>query len=153
MQEGRQLCFLHGTQLKPSGAVLHERVNGGRGNSARVVVVDDLLQRLETAVVHVGTGERNVAERGCFEFARIEWIARDPCVAGVGCERAVQPVVAEQVIAELQARLPVAVETIAPKLAARCGLRVAAFAEDARSLSFSGSEGPRRRTRPRDRGG
>ena len=85
---------------------------------AAAVVVDDFLKRGEAAVVHVGRGQRDVAQGRGFEFSAVCGVAGDRHPAGVGGFE-VEAVVVKQVVGEKRAA--VAVETIRATESA-CGI-------------------------------
>ena len=66
---------------------------------AGIIVFDDFLQCLKTAIVHIGSGVLNIAQRWRFEFATIKppfGLSRQPWIGGVE----VQPVVVKLIIGE-----------------------------------------------------
>src|SRR5439155_14108547 len=89
------------------------------------VVLDDLFECLEAAVVHVRTGHFNIAQGGHGKFALIAFLSRHQKSAevfGFG----LQPVVGESLA--LEQWTAVAMKAIRPKfLAARVVLRVKQF--------------------------
>ena len=110
--------------------VFHERIDRGRRHPARVVVLDDLLEGRKPPVVHVRPGERGIAQRGHLKLSRVEGQPGHGSAPGIGLERRVEPVVAEQVVRELQAGFRVAVEAVPAELAAGRRLRIAAFPQE-----------------------
>src|SRR5690348_2210342 len=113
-QERDQGFFISRAEGQATVGMLGEVwIERGTPLHAGAVVLDGFLQRLETAVVHVGCGQFHVSQRWHAELALVALPAGDALAARIG-ERGIQAVVRE--ILALKQRPAVAVKTIGAEL-------------------------------------
>ena len=76
LEESNEGFFVVNGQRHAAVGMFREiRIEGRAAFRARAIVVNDFFQRLETPVVHVGTGQRDVAEGGDGEFSLVQRVA------------------------------------------------------------------------------